>query len=73
MLRATRRFSRAPRKRWADYDVRNRVEVQMNFLKLIGERIMSRAPDRQTAEIQIRIAILSRFAALNGAKIEALA
>lgn len=45
----------------------------MNFLKLIGERIMSRAPDRQTAEIQIRIAILSRFAALNGAKIGALA
>ncbi len=26
----------------------------MNCLKLFGERIMSRAPDRQTAEIQIR-------------------
>ena len=28
----------------------------MNCLKLFGERIMSRDPDRQTAEIQIRIA-----------------
>jgi len=27
----------------------------MNRLKLFGERIMSREPDRQTAEIQIRI------------------
>ena len=28
----------------------------MNCLKLFGKRIMSRGPDRQTAETQIRIA-----------------
>ncbi|MCE8459546.1 hypothetical protein LZ188_24000, partial [Rhodovulum sulfidophilum] len=33
----------------------HRVEAQMNRLKLFGERIMSRDPDGQTAEIQIRI------------------
>ena len=44
----------------------------MNCLKLFGERIMSRDPDRQTAEIQIRIAIMNRFAALGRAEIEAV-
>ena len=38
----------------------------MNCLKLFDERIMSRDPDRQTAEIQIRIAIMNRFSALEG-------
>ena len=36
----------------------------MNRLKLFGERIMSRDPDRQTAEIHIRIALMNRFNAL---------
>ncbi len=36
----------------------------MNCLKLFRERIMSRDPDRQTAEIQIRISIMIRFSAL---------
>ncbi|OLS51889.1 transposase [Rhodovulum sulfidophilum] len=45
----------------------------MNCLKLFGERIMSRDPDRQTAEIQIRIAIMNRFSALGRAEIEAIA
>jgi hypothetical protein len=44
----------------------------MNCLKLFGERIMSRDPDRQTAEIQIRIAIMNRFSALGRAEIEAV-
>lgn len=44
----------------------------MNCLKLFGERIMSRGPDRQTAEIQIRIAIMNRFSTLGGAEIEAV-
>ncbi|MBL3567313.1 IS5/IS1182 family transposase, partial [Rhodovulum sulfidophilum] len=48
-------------------------EAQMNRLKLFGERIMSRDPDRQTAEIQIRIAIMNRFSALGRAEIEAIA
>ena len=35
----------------------------MRCLKLLGERLMARTPDRQTAELQIRAAILSRFTA----------
>ena len=45
----------------------------MNRLKLLGDRIMSRDPDRQTAEIQIRIAIMNRCSALGRADIEAIA
>jgi chromosome condensin MukBEF MukE localization factor len=36
----------------------------MRCLKLLGERVMSRDFDRQVAELQIRAAILNRFAAL---------
>jgi hypothetical protein len=73
ILRATRRLGRTLWKRWADYHVRSRIEAQMNRLKLFGERIMSRDPDRQTAEIQIRIAIMNRFSALPRAEIVAVA
>ena len=41
----------------------------MNRLKLFGDRIMSRDPDRQTAEIHIRIALMNRFNALGTAEI----
>ena len=34
-----------------------------------GERISARDPDRQTAKIQIRIALLNRFSALGTAEI----
>lgn len=36
----------------------------MRCFKLLGERGMSRGFDRQVAELQIRAAILNRFAAL---------
>ena len=36
----------------------------MRCLKSFGERISARAPDRQNAEIQIRVALMSRFSAL---------
>jgi hypothetical protein len=72
ILRATRHLGRALWKTWAGYHVRSRVEAQMNCLKLFGERIMSRDPDRQTAEIQIRIAIMNRFSALGRAEIKAV-
>lgn len=36
----------------------------MRCLKVFGERINSRGPDRQTAEIHIRIALVNRFSAL---------
>ncbi|MBL3594345.1 IS5/IS1182 family transposase, partial [Rhodovulum sulfidophilum] len=55
---------RALWKKWAGYHVRSRVEAQMNRLKLFGERIMSRDPDRQTAELQVRIAVLNGYTAL---------
>jgi len=71
-LRATRHLGRALWKRWAGYHVRSRVEARMNCLKAFGERIMSRDPDRQTAEIQIRIAIMNRFNAIGTAEVEAV-
>ncbi len=51
ILRATRRLGRTLWKKWTGYHVRSRVEAVMNCLKFFGERIMSRDPDRQTAEI----------------------
>lgn len=45
----------------------------MNRLKLLDDRIMSRDPDRQTTEIQTRIAIMNRCSALGRAEIEAVA
>ena len=45
----------------------------MHRLKLFSERITSRDPDRQTAELHIRIAIMNRCSALGRAKIEAVA
>jgi hypothetical protein len=37
--------------------------------KALGERIAVKDPDRQTAEIRIRIALLNRFNALGTAEI----
>lgn len=45
----------------------------MRGLKSFGERIASRDPDRQTAEIHIRIALMNRFNALGQAEIERVA
>ena len=73
ILRATRCLGRAIWKKWTGYHARSRVEAQMNRLKLCGERIMSRDPNRQTAEIQIRIAIMNRFNALGQAEIKRVA
>ena len=63
-LRATRHYGRAFWKRWTGYHVRSRIEAKMRCLKAFGERISARDPDRQTAEIQIRIALMNRFPAL---------
>ena len=41
----------------------------MRCLKAMGERIAARDPDGQTAEIQIRIALMNRFSALGTAEI----
>ena len=42
---------------------------RMRCLKAFGERIMARDPDRQTAEIHIRIALMNRVSALATAEI----
>lgn len=73
ILRTTRRVGRAIWKRWSGYHVRSRVEARMRGLKSFGERIASRDPDRQTAEIHIRIALMNRFNALGQAEIEHVA
>ena len=41
----------------------------MRCAKAVGERIAAKDPDRQTAEIQIRIALMNRFPALGTAEI----
>lgn len=41
----------------------------MRCLKALGERIAARGPDRQTAAIQIRVALMNRFSALGTANI----
>jgi IS5 family transposase len=68
-LRATRHFGRALWKRWTGYHARSRIEAKMRCLKAFGERIMARDPDRQTAEIQIRVALINRFNTLGTAEI----
>lgn len=68
-LRATRHYGRAFWKRWTGYHARSRIEAKMRCLKAFGERITARDPDRQTAEIQIRIALMNRFSALGTAEI----
>lgn len=62
-MRATRYYGRAFWKRWTGYHERSRR------LKAFGERIASRDPDRQTAEVHIRIPLMNRFSALGQAEI----
>ena len=73
ILRATQRLGRAIWKRWSGYHARSRIEARMRCLKSFGERIASRDPDRQTAEIHIRVALINRFNALGTAEIERVA
>ena len=68
-LRATRHYGRAFWKRWTGYHIRSRIEAKMRCLKAFGDRIAARDPDRQTAEIQIRVALINRFNALGTAEI----
>lgn len=44
----------------------------MRFLKDFGVRILARDPDCQTAEVQIHIALVSRFSALGAVEIARL-
>jgi hypothetical protein len=73
ILRATRHYGRAFWKRWTGYHIRSRIEAKMRCFKAFGERIAARDPDRQTAEVQIRIALMNRFNALGTAEIVRMA
>lgn len=68
-LLATRHYGRAFWKRWMGYYVLSRIEAWMRCLKVFGGRIAARHPDNQTAEIQIRIALINRFSELGTAEI----
>jgi transposase len=63
-LRAIKRFGRTLWRKWSGYHRRSRVETKMNCMKLLGQKLAARDFDRQTAELQVRIAILNRFTAL---------
>lgn len=64
ILRASRRFGRAIWRTWSGYHRRSLIEAKMRCLKLLGERLSARTSNRQTAELQIRAALLNRFTAL---------
>jgi hypothetical protein len=64
ILDVTRRLGRKIRKKWIGYHRRSLVETKMRCFKLLGERVMARDFDRQVAELQVRAAILNRFARL---------
>lgn len=72
-LPATRRFGRANWKHWSGYHVRSRIEAKMRCLKSFDKRIASRDPDRQTAEVHIRVALMDRFDALGTAETKRVA
>lgn len=48
-------------------------EAPARCLKAFGEWIAARDPDRQTAEIHIRVALINRFNALGTADVVRLA
>jgi len=73
ILKAIQRLGWAAWKHWSGYHARSRIEAKMICLKAFGERIASRDPDRQAAEIHIRVALMNRFNALGTAEIERVA
>ena len=68
-LRATKHCGRAFWKRWTGHHARSRIEAKIRCLEAFGERIAARDPDRKTAEIHIRIALMNRFSHLGTAEI----
>ncbi len=69
ILRASRHFGRALWKRLTGYHARSRAEAKMGCLKSFGDRLMAKDPDRQTAEIHVRVALMNHFSALGQAEI----
>jgi transposase len=63
-LCAIKRLGRTIWRRWSGDHRRSRAETKMNCMKLLDQKLMARDFDRQTAELQVRIAILNRYTAL---------
>ena len=63
-LRAIKRLEGTIWRHWSGDHRRSRAETKMNCMKLLGQKLMARDFDRQTAELQVRIAILNRYTAL---------
>ena len=63
-LRASKRLGRRIWRKWSGYHRRSRAETKMNCMKLLGQRLMAREPDRPVAELQIRVAVMNGFTAL---------
>lgn len=64
ILRTSRRLGRAIWRNWSGYHRRSLIKAKMRSMKLLGERLSARTSSRQTAELQIRAALLNRFTAL---------
>ncbi len=64
ILRITQLLERALWKKWSDYHRRSLVGTRMCYLELLGEYAMARDLDRQVPKLQIRAALLNRFAQL---------
>ena len=48
-------------KKWTGYHRQSLVETTMGRFKLLGDRPAARLPERQTAEVHVRCAILNTF------------
>ena len=72
-LRATRHHGRTFWKRRTGCHARSPIEARMRRLKASSERIAARDPDRQTAEVHIRIALMNRSNTFGTAKITRIA
>ncbi|UOA15884.1 IS5 family transposase [Sulfitobacter dubius] len=63
-LRASKYLGRALWRKWSGYHRRSRAETKMHCMKLLGQKLMARDPDRQVAELQLRVAVMNGFTAL---------
>ena len=63
-LRAIKRLGRTIWRRRSGYRRRSRAVTKANCMKLPGQMLMDRDFDRETAELQVRIAILNRSTVL---------
>jgi hypothetical protein len=63
-LRASKRLGRKIWRKWSGYHRRSRAETKMHCMKLLGQRLMAREPDRQVAELQVRVAVMNGHTAL---------